>query len=490
MRFPDADTSLFVAHSFLRLTALASVLAATLGETKVARAQAPIELQVAIEEANEALFDGEYDEAIRLTTAGLKWTSNTANRRLLASINRDWTVEECMLNALQAEALLLSGNVKKATSQLDRAVAQLEARRTYYHRNFGKADWFWLYTAFLHFVEGDLARPMTDFGTVGQDDAPRVQAFAKTAGGSNKAARCYRKAGDCLERLLQLDPTPTTEVASGLPLIVNRLMTRLLVSLARVQITKFGNPTIHDATDAESYLIRAEELLRNNVWWKLFIAPDALFQLSYARLQDIEDEKKKAQGTQATATMTEQELIQIKQFFCHAISDYVMVMIHRAEVAAFQELQGVIVARDKAWATSNAERCYQRALQLLRNQHRLSHPMLHEVELSKARWYATLSDPEAVANLNLEGKELRRRVSFVRDCLFLVHKIRAHRGAAMPLQHRLELQFIELRALENMLAMNDGRDFLSDAQLQEVTDRMTQVRTGLEDLIDERDAKK
>lgn len=282
MRFSSISTRILIA---------ATILFFVIGLRPV-QSQGPIELQVALEEANESLFDGEYSETMRLVDKGLDWTSKASNRKLLASIGRDWTVEECMLHVLQAEALLLSGTRSAARSQLTRAIAKLEARRTYYHRTYGSADWFWLYSAFIHFVEGDVAQPAADLGIIETELADHATLFAaKSWGHPGKALASYRRAGDCLERVLTLDPTPTQKVAAGLPLIVNRLMLRLLLSKAKIHIHKFGKPSPEDLTDAEAFLMRAEELLRNNVWWTIFIAPDALFPLSYARLLEVEEEK-------------------------------------------------------------------------------------------------------------------------------------------------------------------------------------------------------
>lgn len=449
-------------------------------------AQGPIELQVAIEEANESLFDGEYSETLRLVDKGLDWTSKAGNRKLLASVGRDWTVEECMLHVLQAEALLLSGTRSTARSQLARAISKLEARRTYYHRTYGRADWFWLYSAFIHFVEGDVAQPAGDLGIVETEFGDRAALFAaKSWGHPGRALTSYGRAGDCLERVLALDPTPTQKVAIGLPLIVNRLMLRLLLSKAKIHVHKFGKPTHEDLTDAEAFLMRAEELLRNNVWWTVFIAPDALFPLSYSRLLEVEEEKKLAGGANKSST-TEQDLIALKQMWCHAINDYVTVMNLRAEAEAHKEPDDLAVDPLKPWARNNAERCFQRALQLCRSQYRQRrHPLLIATEFAKARWLAIVSSS---ANFEHKPGKLQRRrlVSFARDCIFHVKRISAESPDDLPVQQAFELRCIEYKALFNIKSLHSLDPFLNPEQLRQIDTRKEALLLDLELLAKEK----
>lgn len=449
-------------------------------------AQGPIDLQIAIEEANESLFDGEYSETIRIVDKGLDWTSKATNRKLLASVGRDWTIEECMLQVLKAEALLLSGERSVARSQLSRAVAKLEARRTYYHRTFGSADWYWLYSAFVHFTEGDTAQPATDLG-ISETDLPEtvIRLSANSWGHAGKALVSYNRAGDCLERVLALDPTPTQQAVVGLPLVVNRLMLRLLVNKAKVSIHKIGKPSAEDVTDAEAFLMRAEELLRNNAWWTTFVAPNALFPLSYSRFVEVEEEKKRAPGA-VNGGVREQELISLKQLWCHAINDYVTVMNSRAESEALKDANDVAANPAKPWARDNAERCFQKAIQLCQEQYRrIRHPLLVATEFSKARWLAIVSDKASWEHK--PGKlERRQLVSYARDCLFLVRKITAHSPENLPVWHAFELRCIEYRALLNIQSLHALDPFLNPDQLKQISDRKDALVRELELLAKEK----
>lgn len=293
-------------------------------------AQTVAELQVFMEEAEESLYDGRYDEAVRLSDRALEWTAVVANRKLLATIGEDWTVQEALLNCNKATAYFQKGDESKARASLKRAAKQLEARRTYLlqlmngtRKGPGQdpkivlrdSGDFWLIAAFVKINEGMLEHPV-----------PGSNEFGSYA----KAVACYRAASDILHTQLDTRGGGGATSSNSKDIHVDRAMLHVYLNLARLELwsrpdaaaKKFLGVSEGQARDAQSFLIRADEGLRKNPYFNDFIAPDALFPISYKSLQDVADAKKGGPGAAGSDTLSESDLIHFKQRFAHTISDF------------------------------------------------------------------------------------------------------------------------------------------------------------------------
>lgn len=446
-------------------------------------AQTVAELQVFREEAEESLYDGRYDEAVRLSDRALDWTAVTANRKLLASIGEDWTVQEALLNCIKSTAYFQQGNEPKARATLKRAAKQLESRRTYLlqlmngtRNGPGQAPkivlkdpgQFWLIAAYVKINEGMLEHPVT---------RPGENEFGSYA----KAVACYRAASDILHTQLGTRGGGAATSSDSEDIYVERAMLHVYLNLARLELwsrqntpaDKFLGVSEGQARDAQSFLIRADEGLRQNPYYNAFIAPDALFPISYKSLQDVADAKKGGPGAAGPDTLSESELIEFKQRFAHTISDFFLIMTVRAEAEAVLDHFDKRAKGENAkkpWAMDNAERCYQEALLLLRSQFRPEHPTLLDTELSKARWYAIRSNIGG-NGAAVQGPELRSKLSMARDCLFLLHRIRSQHDALLTPRKQAEIDRWELVALENIELLHQNANCLDADQVKEIQAR-------------------
>jgi len=460
-------------------------------------AQTVAELQVFREEADESLSDGRYDEAVRLSDRALEWTAVVANRKLLATIGEDWTVQEAQLNCIKATAYFQQGNEPKARAALKRAAKQLEARRTYLlqlmsgtRKGPGQASkivlkdagLFWLIAAFVKINEGMLEHPVTML------DIPDIKALNEF-GSYAKSVACYRAASDILHTQLGKRGGGGATSSDSDDIHVDRAMLHVYLNLARLELWsrpdatdgKFLGVSEGQARDAQSFLIRADEGLRQNPYYNAFIAPDALFPISYKSLQDLADAKKGGPGAAGPDTLTESELIDFKQRFAHTISDFFLIMTVRAEAEAVLDHFDKRAKGENAkkpWAMDNAERCYQEALLLLRSQFRPEHPTLLDTELSKARWYAIRSNIDG-NGAAVQGPELRSKLSMARDCLFLLHRIRSQHDALLTPRKQAEINRWEWKALDNIELIHRNANCLDADQVKEIQAR----KAALQNLI-------
>jgi hypothetical protein len=440
----------------------------------------PTELQVAFEESWEAFCDGRYDDALRLSDKCKEWIGDSANKKVLSDLGFDWFLVEAKVMALQAEALAKSDQDIQARNRLRLAQSRLQTRRASYLRRGVVPVDFLLTEAGLCVVEGDLDRPLTDFGMAEQFVGAVCDA-AKKRGDPSKAERSYRKGLDILERKLQLSVNdfPDAGVADGPLYEANRLMIWLLVRLARSETEKFGLPTKANLDDAAAYLIRAEELHANNFWWKEFFAPSAPNPVSYYQIQEAAESKLQSVSGKVNEQLPRERLIVLmKKVSWDCILDGYKIMCARAEVEGQRELQrrqsgGV----QNTPVLPNAELAYKRACTILRAQFRPAHPMLGEVEASNAKWFIVRANPSLREGAKLSREECLQMVSFCRDCLYLVARRRASEPRAIATR-QWELNFLELRALDTLMAIDAQAldPFLTERQKGEVQQRREFIR--------------
>lgn len=464
-----------------RLLSLAGAVLVLL-QTVLLAGELPLEALVLRQEAEQAFEDGRYEETLRLLADLRKWVKVPANEKLLAANNKSWLAILGNVNALEARAYYELGEREKARTKVRLASAQMQQRRKHFVELRGNALVFWLLEAKLKYLEGDLDRPVPDFG-VSDSMGATIEDLAERVGNPKKAAAKYSESERILQGVLKVAPQANDPTLDEVMLDINRLLIRLLVSEAHVRLWHHGRPSRGEIADAESFLVRAEELLANNGWWKLFVAPDAPFPLSYRRFQELAETKRTESSAQGD-TVTVETLISLKKEWGQAIDDYLRVMCTRAEAAAYAELTGRGEAAPpsaKRYRIADAEKLYGRCLGLLRQQYRPEHPKVLKARLSQARWYVVISDPELLRDGGSSDTRVRAMVSMARDCLLLVHEQRAYLGHSIANDPKtsLEMDFIESRALNNLVAIHETRPCLTEAQVAEIKVRQEKLVTAL-----------
>jgi hypothetical protein len=455
-------------------------------------------------EALEAFEDGVYSEAIRLCGLVRKWVNTPGNAKQLSSNNVSWLAILGLTNVLEARAYFELGDLKTARNKSRLAAAQMEQRRKYFvGKGAGpqEAVRFWLVESKLKFLEGDLDRPVADYGVSAWAGQP-IGTLASRIGDPRRAKARYDDAQRVLEMILKVEPNIMNSRGDArehdafdedIGLEVNSQMIRLLVNAAAVRLRHKGEPTDADLADADSYLVRAEELLWKNPWWELFVAPIAKFggiQISYYHLQELADEKRRKLA-ESKSDLTENDIIELKRLWGRAIDDYLRVMCARAEAAAYAELRtvGDVAIGDspttRRYRMVNAERVYDRCVNLLRQQYAPNHVKVIRARLSKARWLIVISDPDRVRDVTSDV-QVRRSASVIRDALLLLYEQRLFQPEGLNVQSReaVELDFAELCALNNLKRLHSRRSCLSDTQVAEVEARIATLTRSLSAVVD------
>lgn len=471
--------------------------------------QAPLVLNTIVEEANEALFDGRYGETVRLTNKALDILKSPAKRRMVRQLGGDWLLAEGLIQGLQAEALLRTGSVSLAIARLETAARKAESRRMYYVRSGVDPSMYFLYAAHLRFLEGDIAYRPPTYGRYARD-ARAGPAAEDDAGANNKrACHHYNEATDILERLLKLDPTPSENVVDGHRLIAQRLIVRLAVSMARAELAAppdlerdRGYPRCLEqrAVDAEALITRAHDVLNNNEIYREYLRPTGngggRRALSYRDFQKYQESKKKKGGTDG---ITEQDILAGKRLFYHAISDYVLVNNLRAEIECIKEVASESMDRrdsSGAFDPSVAELLYMTTKQFLQQQFFPSHPILSDLEISLARWFChkSMLGERDRERTDVPPYVLAQKISYARDALFTVCKIRAAaegpRMSMMP-STKEELLWLEAAAIGSLLDVHARSPFLDaeshralDARYAAIPDEASRVEAS--DVVDTR----
>jgi hypothetical protein len=268
-------------------------------------------------------------------------------------------------------------------------------------------------------------------------------------------------------------------------------MVKLAVSMARTELVtqpseeaEMGYPAclLPRAIDAEAYLTRARDMLRENFIFREFLQPQGDSKenhLSYFKLQEHQEKKRKLDVT--GNTVSEQDVIVLKQLVYQAIIDYVLVNNASAEVEVIREIvenERRPDAMEAIYAPSQAEQLYGNTRLFLRTQFRPDHPMCVQTLMSMSRWYVyssmkRKSEPPLVDY----GQSLEKRVSYARDVLFYVRTISQD---FIPESQRQELMWLERRALRNLRDLDEMQPFLNAAHRGELTSRESELDESLE----------
>jgi hypothetical protein len=444
----------------------------------------PTELQVTFEEAWEAFYDGRYDDAVRLADQCQAWSNSESNKKLLSSLRLDWFVIESQVMILQAEALAKKDQKSLARSKMKLAQSRLQSRRASAMRRGLNSAAFTLAEAHLCFAEGDLDRPLPDFA-MAERIVGIVHDTAMRRGNPARAERYYRKGTDILERSLgvTVNAIPEAEIAVGPLFRANQLMVRLLVSSALSKMLKSGIPTAAEIDDATSYLVRAEEVHANNYWWKTYFCQSAPKPISYYEIQEAADSKLKAVGVQQKDKLpSERNIVLIKMLAWESIWDWYRILCARAEAEAYREMLEMGVSGSSDYAVPNAELAYKRACNVLRYQFRHDHPVLADVEISNARWFSIRSRPSRVRGGKISRAECTFLVSLCRDCIYYIGR---RRLVGLQVDRQWELNFLELRAIDNLVEIDSLAEvpFLTPQQKKEIEGRRLDLQRNQGDLV-------
>jgi len=374
----------------------------------------PIVLQIALEEADEAFFDGDYEEALRRLGRAEAWVENINNRGLIITSGNDYQLVECFIFCLRAQVGCAMGDHKEAMSDIRAAERRLKDRRTYYIKRGGVTAEMWLLEAFLSFTKGDASVPVPDFG-IAEDGiinpllANKIEDISSPA----QAIKHYERAATILNK----------PHAQGDSYLYERLSIRLLVAMAKILMLKQGLPSHGDVREAESYLIRAEERSAANPLFELFIAPNAPFPTSYSDFMQHGKDKLKSTGAGENAKLPEADLLNVKRYYHQALTDWLNVQMVRAEVASASETQ----ENQYGWEPQTAERSFRRLESVCEKQFKgnVQHPVYGQISIARGnvflrngiRWRGEIA--RRIEKKKPEDRELSARMlSYLRDACF------------------------------------------------------------------------
>lgn len=461
----------------------------------------PLELAVAEQEAEEALFDGDYAEAIRLADKAMQWMRDGNHKLILGKLGFDWSTREALIKCLQGQAFYYLGNETRSLGALESAARQLQSRRLYNQQKLLKemrgirnpsdedrrkyagqssllvAEYL-LYDAFIEMLKGEMQSPVPDFGVANLLNPAILQTWQGLHGDTGKAGVCFRAAQD---KILQVEGAVSN--TGGQEILLNkfgrlyrRSRLKLFVSFARLECWGGAGQGPLDARmrDADDLIARAEDAMKGDTFWNAFLSPDSLFAIRYADLAELKNNA--AEGIDKT------DVIRLKQLFAQSSDDYLTITMTRAEIAELRERQqqGATARGVQAWAPEMAERWYQQALLFARSNFAPRHPLVRRLELSKGRWYATRSTPPTGT---IKNQDVRRLVSMARDCLHHARRIAIEDAGKLTPREGLELRFLELRALQNMLDIHDRAACFQPEQIADLDARKNAVIREIEDIM-------
>ena len=419
-------------------------------------ADLPVVLKVAMEEAEEAFFDGDYEESLRRLEKAEDWVENPNNRGLLINSGIDYQLMECFIFCLRGQVGCAMGDQKEAFRDIRAAERRLKDRRTYYIKRGGNSSEMWLLEAFLSFVKGDASVPIPDFGMADDEflNGPLAKQLESRSSPA-PAIKHYEWAANILHR-------PYAQGGTGLAeYVYERLTIRLLVAMAKIITLKQGIPSHGEIREAESYLVRAEERASQNPFYSSFIAPNARWPRSYSDFMDEAKSKAKSTGAGDNASLTEERLLLIKRFYSHALHDWLNVQMVRAEVAAASESNEA----QYGWEPQSAERSFKRLESLCQSQYKgnLDHPIYGQISLARGNCFLRLGirNREDIVTRKQKGKPedtvlTASMLSYLRDACYEAERLQTtlvkhDKRSDLHIKMLESTYLIELRGLSIML---------------------------------------
>jgi tetratricopeptide (TPR) repeat protein len=421
--------------------------------SKASESELPDAVKIAMEQAEQRYFDGDYEDALRTLQSAQKWMDKSANRKLIQSLGGDHSVIRAYLMGLKAEIYAHYGDRNKALGALRAADSLSKPRRNYWTRLGNPPIILWQFEAFLKLIEGDVFRPIPDYGLTSEVYLPASLhgALAEKAD-PVKATLAYKHAESILSKPFVALNSDTT---------LTRLRGKLMVSLASTHIMKRGLPTEADVRDSRAYLARAEEFFVKNPVMELFLAADAPLPLTYKELEE------KVKGNESLKT-------DLKRRFGQAIQDWLALKLAYLELEANGETSS---REDPIGGLSATEKEFSRLYYFCHAQFPSTHPRLAEVLLSRARWYFYLASNSLPA---VDESSMITALSLYRDCVFELTRLRVTH--TLTLRETYEVGVLELAGLRGILALGERGVELSAAEQAGVRERIDYIENLLQAL--------
>lgn len=466
-----------MANRRIRVTFVATLLGISCASSVFA--QVPPVIQADLNKSHEALFSGDYPNALRRSENALEvlrqFEQGFAKRHLA----------EGLIKCLQSDIHLASGDVRASRRSLVEARENLKKRRG--HPDQVSTQ---ILEAYIDIADGDVNHHPPGHGVLGDG----VAAIRES---NRQAASSYQQAKFILDQLPPVNPGDDANVVPIADFQPSRLLARIALSMARLDLASLPAVGVKErhpfyllpkSRDIEEYIQDVFFLLNANPVYQEFMQPalqEGKWPLSHKDLQDYENAKRRDLANAAN----KQQLADWEDMLRFAISDFVSVTNCQAEIEAIKDVCGqgggaVGAAPDES--PQMAEANYRSTALFLRDRYGPQHPLLLETETSLARWYAMLSTPQTQINKPVLADQ-RRRVSYARDVLFQTQKIRQQWKASrnsLPKPYRLELLRLDARALENLRQMDADSSFLSVRQREELTKAIAEIAQAINTLLE------
>jgi len=487
---PGETPRIFTAYLETAFAAFAAVflLCACPELQQNARAQTLLQLDVDVVDSEDAFHDGEYLESLRLVERAQGWLKKTDNRkRLYEQAQGDYQLKEALLHGLKAQVFIALENPSRAQSELKSAAKKLESRRVYYMQQGQDGSEFFLYLAFIQLLEGKLSMPVPDY--LNNDDPNKkdlLSKYGEKIGNSNRAEKFFEIGLGILEEKLGLRlETP------GKYRPARRCMMNLLVSMAKANVSRHGVQSSGAIKDAEALLVRAEELMQRDTVWNDYVKPGAFGVITYKDLQEITN-KKKAGEVGVNINLADTGVKELKSLWSQTIDDWMLIQSTRAEVYAYawQQKRDILsvdtLGTNAKWYVEKAEFSYKRAERTCSVQFNPEHPRFCDLMLSQARWFVTVGSPNENAPVNSSASFSHATlISYNRDCIFYVHRLRSvvdmekKVGPRKVSNKLVGYDFLERKAMQNLLDLHEQKNCLSEEQVIEIQARMRALEKGI-----------
>ena len=454
-----------------------------------ARAQTLLQLEVDVMDSEDAFHDGEFLESLRLVERAQVWLKKTENRkRLYEQTKGDYQIREALLHGLKAQVFIALENRSRAQSELKSAASKLESRRVYYMQQGEDGYEYFLYLAYIQLLEGKLSMPVPDYL---HNDYPNkedlLSKYGEKIGNSNRAEKFFEVGLGILEKNLGLRLETPGNVRPA-----RRCMMNLMVSMAKVNISRHGVQSSGSIRDAVALLVRAEELMQLDDVWRNYVNPETFGVIAYKDLQKITDQKK--EGALVNNNLADAGVKGLKSKWSQTIDDWILIQTTRAEVYAYawQQKKWDIFSEDTSgpngkWYVEKAEVSYKRAERLCSVQFNPQHPRFCDLISSQARWFVTVGIPNENAPVDSAVSfNHAALISYNRDCIFYIHRLRSSvvdmekkvgpRKVSMKL---VGYDFIERKAMQNLLDLHEQKKCLSEEQVNEIRARMRSLEAEI-----------
>lgn len=478
-----------------------------------AEAQLPTDLEFLLTEAQEALFDGHYDQIDFYTGKIQVWLDQDPNKALLASRGFHWGLTEGLNALLVAQACLETGDLRGVDRETKRAMDRLEQVRLLRMQGGDPATTYWALGVLVENMRAERHRPRRMFLEMNEQfqfvrpfhrlnlPLPGVIAFLEEERqASKKSAMAYKHAREVVERHLvpaaqAQGPAQGMGQAQGggeTQLLSMRVLYSFYIEGAKQSLYREGVPMEQNYVDAIAMCERAFEYADTvqalagdtvGVGAEDFFPESAQVPVSYKAFSNLVQPESNA------------EQMETKKAWSMMLREWARLFVLNAELV---EYLGLRDQNALAMAGNRAERdpiarqnSYVKAAGFLLTHFEPDHPLVIEMERSRThilltRLFAQADELLADKGVPAAERELKaiQAVSRARDCLLELYKLRQHDIDRSPSGRGASL-VKELRIIETLARLDVEFRLLSDAQKQECRGRITAVDAELAEIAKE-----